>query len=117
MTTPVLNAAERLSRVLTHENSALAALDLTRAAGFLAEKQAACEALVHDGADPAAARGLHDLCVENRRLLTRALAVQQRLIGLVADAIPRSDADGRYAASGRMMARPRPPPATLLARA
>lgn len=127
MNTRLLDPVERLSRVLMEENAALTALDLQRASEFLAEKNAACAALAGIPAasaalaniqvEPATARRLHELCTENRRLLARTLAVQQRLIGLVANAIAKADADGCYVASGRLNQNARATPVTFLARA
>lgn len=117
MNTRLLDPVERLSRVLREENAALAELDLQRASEFLAEKNAACADLADIPVAPATARRLHELCTENRRLLARALAVQQRLIGLVANAIAKADADGCYVASGRLNQNARVAPATFLARA
>lgn len=115
MTDPI----ERLTCVLTEENVALAAMDLTKAAAFLMEKRDACAALSHASAtvDPAAALRLNDLCAENRRLLARAMATQQRLIALVAGAMPRLGSDLRYGAGGRMTPDARPSPLAFLARA
>ena len=79
---------------LEAENAALAALDLPRAAGMLADKQRAVAEL-RRRADRAGrrseaaermARRLQALAIENKRLLERAIAAQGRVIGVVARA-------------------------------
>ncbi len=121
MTHDLNEAAERLAAVLARENAALAALDLRRAAGMLAEKQQAAAAFVAaqpgGGAPPAElARRLRDLAQENRLKLEHAMAVQRRIIGIIARAVRGSVAAPRYGATGAM-AGGRPTPFTLSARA
>jgi len=122
MTQDPVEAAERLADVLSRENAALAALDLRRAAGMLAEKQAAATALLAalaGGGAPAPlhARLLHDLAGENRRRLEHAIAVQGRVIGLIARALRSAPtATPRYGATGAMAAG-RGAPVALSARA
>jgi hypothetical protein len=118
-----LDAAERLAAVLARENAALSASDLPRAAGMLAEKQAAAEALLASLAGGAAppvlhARLLHDLAGENRRRLEHAIAVQGRIIGLIARAL-RSAAPPppRYGATGVLANAARPTAFAVSARA
>jgi hypothetical protein len=124
MKTPVHAAIEAVSAVLARENAALAALDLVRAGGFLAEKRAATDALAlalvaGTGTLPAPAQAeqLRDLAGENRRLLERAIAVQGRVIAVIARAVPRNAVAPRYAAHGGMARAPRPLPVALSARA
>ncbi|MBN8874389.1 MAG: hypothetical protein J0H67_16255 [Rhodospirillales bacterium] len=103
------SAAARLAAVLARENAALAALDLAAVAALLPEKQAAAAAFAEArGAAEAqpplpalrpVADQLLQLGAENRRLLERAMAVQTRVMGLVARALPVSTAPG-YAAPG-----------------
>jgi len=113
MSTELIAAGSALADRLEAENTALAALDLPRAAGMLAEKQRAVAALA--AAQPVAARSeaaervarrLRALGVENKRLLERAIAVQGRVIGTIARAaVPEAPAG--YG-SGHVMERPTP---------
>ena len=91
--------AARLAQILEQENAALASFDFPRAIALLTEKQ---EALRLFGAQPSGTppARLHDLAVANRRMLERAIAVQGRVIELVASALPQPATSGRYAASG-----------------
>lgn len=113
MNTALIEAAVRLADVLARENAALAALDLSRAAAMLAEKQdaAAVFALAWErtratcagGADLLSlARRLDTAVAENRRLLERGIAVQGRVLAAVASAVPRALAAQapRYCAGG-----------------
>jgi len=129
MAEPMHTAAGRLAEVLARENEALRAMDLPRAAALLVEKAAAMDALTAVAAAmpsgpphpalPAAARRLESLAAENRLLLERALAAQQRVIGIIARAAasvgrpasygPRRPLGARQARSG--------PPISLSTRA
>lgn len=115
------NAVELLAGVLERENVALANLDLVRAASFLAEKRAAVETLA--GATFAgeatieAMPRLRDLAAENRRLLERAMAVQGRVIEVIARAGTRTVATAGYRANGGLAAYGRQQPLALSARA
>lgn len=105
-------AAARLSRVLDAENAALRTLDLPAAAALLNEKLAAtrslAEAAAHAGTreapNPEAAGlalRLRDLAQENRLLLERAIAVQGRVLDLVARAARQGTGQPlRYGAGG-----------------
>jgi hypothetical protein len=126
MTHDLAAAANRLAEVLHQENTALSALDLSAAAGLVADKQLALEAFVQaqvavdqPGEAPiplhAAAR-LKDLANENRRLLGRAIAVQSRVIGIVARSVPH-DRNPLYASTGALTRAGRPIAFTLSARA
>ena len=115
------DAVRRLCAVLERENAALAGLDFAAVAGCAAEKAAALAALGPPGGAPGAgppggapggARGPADAEVvraldaavrENRRRLEHALAVQGRIIALVARAAPaaRGSAYGTPARSLR----------------
>jgi hypothetical protein len=127
MNRPLIEAAVRLADVLARENAALAALDLSRAAAMLAEKQEAASgfALAWERARPAGvngaeilslARRLDTAVAENRRLLERGIAVQGRVLAVVARAIPPALAAEapRYGAGGRQPAQPRAPLALSL---
>jgi len=119
MTPALIAAAVQLADTLAEENRALAALDLTRAAIMLETKTRALEVfkaaqILAARVDPASvdadqrsaaeqlAAKLRDLADENRRLLEHAMAVQGRVIGMVARATPIAEttAGGRYAAGG-----------------
>jgi hypothetical protein len=127
MNRPLVEAAVRLADVLARENAALAALDLSRAAAMLAEKQDAASvfALAWERAHPAGANGVEILSLarrldtavaENRRLLERGIAVQGRVLAVVARAVPSALAAEapRYGAGGRQPAPPRAPLALSL---
>jgi hypothetical protein len=122
MTDDPVEAAERLAAVLKRENAALAAMDLRGAAAMLVAKQAAAAdllaALAGGGAPPPLqARLLHDLAGENRRRLEHAIAVQGRVIGLIARALRSASPPApRYGATGAMAAG-RTAPVALSARA
>ncbi|MDR3537441.1 MAG: hypothetical protein P4L71_13170 [Acetobacteraceae bacterium] len=118
--------AVRLADVLQRENTALAALDLARAASMVAEKRFAADAFaLAQGVAGAlddqpkvvdVATRLRDLADENRLLLERAIAVQSRVIGVIARAMPPSTTP-RYAATGTLTRSARPVAFTLSARA
>ncbi len=106
------DAVRRLCAVLERENAALAGLDFAAVAGCAAEKAAALAALGPPGGAPGGAPGLGDAEAvraldaavrENRRRLEHALAVQGRIIALVARAAPaaRGSAYGTPARSLR----------------
>ena len=114
------DAVRRLCAVLERENAALAGLDFAAVAGCAAEKAAALAALGPPGgalggapggapggargpADAEAVRALDAVVRENRRRLEHALAVQGRIIALVARAAPaaRGSAYGTPARSLR----------------
>jgi hypothetical protein len=100
----------RLADVLDRENAALREMDLVRAATLLPEKTAAFAELTAFGetavppANPAlvaAAHRLDALAVENRQLLRRAIAAQQRVIGIIVRAAAGAVADPSYGTNGR----------------
>jgi len=91
--------ATRLAQILEQENAALAAFDFPRATALLAEKQEALRLFAAEPPGNAPAR-LRELADTNRRLLERAIAVQGRVIELVASALPPPATTGRYAATG-----------------
>ena len=90
---------DRLVDILIRENAALIAMDLPRAASLLPEQTAALADLAACG-DPAALHRLEPLVAENRRLLERAMTAQERVIGIVAQAL--SGPVSAYGATGRM---------------
>lgn len=130
---PALAVAARLAAVLAAENAALAALDLPGAAAMLDAKQRAVEAFAalrpEPEARPAApaspaqwmtiGRQLIGLAAENRTLLERAIAVQARVLGVIAQAGRRESAAKApgYGARGRLRAAPRPVAVAFSARA
>lgn len=120
MTTPDA-AAETLINVMTQENDALAALDLERVTGLLADKQAATHALILTGEPGALAHGtverLRGLAKENQALLTRALAVQGRVIALIASAGSGTPEPPRYGSAGTIAMKRQVAPRALSARA
>lgn len=109
-------AAAALAEVLEQENQLLAALDLAAAAALLPAKHKAAAAFVRaqehctasGGLAPAdrAAAGplgerLRALAAENRLLLERGLAAQERVIAVIARAARRAaPATSRYGKSG-----------------
>ena len=117
--TGLVEAAERLADILVVENTALRALDLPRVAQCLAEKTAAVTACqASDPNTPAVSRPmverLRALAAENRLLLERAIAVQNRVIGMIAGAMPRPPgAQGYGATGGRTRSQPAVPFAVL----
>ena len=102
-------ALHRLALILERENAALAALDLAAIGGLLAEKQAALAALPATPLPAEAAHALAALATRNRALLERAIAVQGRVIALIARAAPPSAnsyrAPGHRAATNRIVPR------------
>jgi hypothetical protein len=112
----LVSASVRLADVLARENAALAALNFAEAAAMLAEKQDAATlfALAWERARPLAAsldtraltalaQRLDAAAIENRRLLERGIAVQRRVLEIVARAVPRAlaaRASPRYGARG-----------------
>jgi hypothetical protein len=121
MTEDLIEAARRLTGVLANENAALGAFDIRAATQLLDEKRGAAEAFVAASGDAVAGCGdalgeLLDAARANRLLLERAIAVQARVIGIVARAVPRAVASG-YGADGGLRGAHRTPPITLSARA
>jgi hypothetical protein len=126
MSEDLIAAAVHLADVLQRENEALADLDLTRAAELVADKRQAHDAFAGAQAMTTAAVAqpeaigiatrLRDLASENRTLLERAIAVQGRVIGVIAKAMPPA-ANPRYAAGGELARSGRPLAFTLSARA
>lgn len=106
----------RLAEILDQENAALAACDFARAVALLAEKQEALRLFTAQPPDALLPR-LRERAETNRRLLERAIAVQGRVIELVASALPQPTAAGRYAATGSVVRGGSAVAMTLFARA
>ncbi len=100
--------AEVLAALLEAENAALRAMDAGAVAALVPAKRSAIARLTDAGAGPApdaaVLQRLRDLAAENRALLERAMAVQGRIIELVAAAIRPAMAAPRYGATGTMAA-------------
>jgi flagellar biosynthesis/type III secretory pathway chaperone len=99
-----LLAVEALTSVLEEENQSLEALDFTAASRFFARKQSAVLALATVGPadDPpslGAIAALRDAAAANRILLERAIAVQGRVLGILAQAA-RASGPVHYGACG-----------------
>jgi hypothetical protein len=127
MSKGMIAASSVLADALAEENAALAALDLPRAASMLADKQRAVAgflamrdaqggAMQHAMIEPLARR-LQTLSQENRTLLERAIAVQGRVIGVIARAAAPAVASAGYAARGVTGYATRPMAFALTARA
>ncbi len=123
MSVELIAAGVRLADALEQENAALAALDLRGAAAMLDTKQQALAAFTAAGLHPGSAtRANADLlalawrldaaAAANRQLLERGIAVQSRVLAVIAGAAPRARAP-RYGAGGRIAA-PRAPLALCL---
>lgn len=108
MSDEMTTAAELLADTLEAENAALAALDLPAAAALLEEKRRAMQSLhaahspdaTHSGGARQAMERLFRLSDQNRMLLERAMAVQGRVIEIVAGAAVQACATPRYGAYG-----------------
>jgi galactokinase len=135
MNPSLIAAAVRLAETLAAENAALRAMDLPGAARLMAAKAEAADAFTAAQALAEArgfsfaaaqrqaaedvARRLRELAEENRRLLERALAVQSRVIGIVAQAAHAAIAQQapRYGAHGALAGAAQAAPLALMARA
>jgi hypothetical protein len=127
MSRELIAAVNMLAETLAEENAALAALDLPRAASLLADKQRAIAdflaardvqstAMLPAMLEPLVQR-LQSLSVENRTLLERAIAVQSRVIGVIARAAAPAVAPSGYSAHGTAGHAARPAAFALSARA
>lgn len=134
MNPDLITAAVSLVEIIAQENDALRSFDLRHAALLTDSKARAIEAFISAQAkqdrskttNPTqresvlemAAR-LRDLVAENRRLLERAIGVQQRVIGVVARAAPQALAakNSRYSPDGSLATTRRMPAVALSARA
>ena len=132
----LIAAATRLADTIEQENAALTALDLPRAAAMVAAKQLAAEEFTaaktvveQAGVPPLrgeprrameqALRRLAPLAEANRALLQRAITVQDRVIGVIARAMPRAAMQQapRYGSHGEMARTGRPPAIAISAHA
>ena len=107
MSTGVLDAAQRLADLLTQENEALKRMDFPAAVALVPAKETALADLTRQPAPlaippPLAALGkrLGSLASENQALLERAIAVQTRIVRIVARAAAPPPAATRYGSPG-----------------
>jgi flagellar biosynthesis/type III secretory pathway chaperone len=128
----VLRAGTELADLLAAENAALQALALTEAATFAERKAAALSAFAAalqtetperwSAAERAFAQTLNQrlaaLAEQNKRLLERAIKVQNRILDMLAHVVPRAlgGQAACYGARGHLASAPMPPVA-LSARA
>ena len=103
MSTGLLDAAQHLADLLMQENAALKRMDFPAAVALVPAKEAALADLTKQPAmraipPPLAALGqrLGDLAIENQGLLERAIAVQTRIVRIVARAGAPPPAATRY---------------------
>lgn len=113
MTEDLFEAASRLADILAAENAALEALDLAGAVALLPGKRSAAEAFIAAQSAPMAdnrrgdiervSRQLQPLAEQNKALLSRAMAVQNRVIALIAraTALPNYGASHGYGHTAR----------------
>ena len=114
MSNDLMDAGERLADVLAQENEALSRMDFASAVALIPAKEAALADLTKQPAPSAAAstltelgQRLGDLATENQALLERAVAVQTRIVRIVAQACtPPADA-AQYNRNGNRAAVPR----------
>jgi hypothetical protein len=99
-----LEAAQRLADVLARENEALKRLDFRAAVALIPAKEAALADLTESPATPMKltpmAKRLVGLAAENQTLLERAIAVQTRIVRIVARAAAPPPAVTRYGVPG-----------------
>jgi hypothetical protein len=103
MKADLIAAAQRLADVLAQENDALKRMDLVAAVALSQAKQAALEELTKHPAALAPplslqtlGQALAKLANENQLLLERAIAVQTRVVRIVARACAPPPAAARY---------------------
>jgi hypothetical protein len=107
MSTPLIAAAQRLAGLLAQENDALKRLDFAAAVALVTAKEAALADLTelprtNTLSPPLVALGerLGGLAAENQVLLARAIAVQTRIVRIVARAGAPRPAVTRYGGHG-----------------
>jgi hypothetical protein len=107
MSNDLAEAAQRLADVLTRENDALKHMDFSAAVALVPAKETALADLtkqprVHTIPPPLAMLGqrLGELATENQMLLERAIAVQTRIVRIVARACVPPPAAVRYGGPG-----------------
>jgi hypothetical protein len=97
-------AAQRLANLLEQENAALKRLDFRAAVALLAAKEAALADLTKPPATPitpaSLVQRLGELATENQVLLQRAIAVQTRVVRIVARACAPPPALTQYNRDG-----------------
>jgi hypothetical protein len=110
MSDDLLDAGERLAAVLAQENDALKRMDFGLAVALVPAKEAALADMTKQPPErvspPLAALGLRlsRLAAENQALLERAIAVQTRIVRIVARASAPPPAAVRYGGhSGRTL--------------
>jgi hypothetical protein len=115
MSKDLIEAAQRMADLLAEENDALQRLDFPAAAALVSAKEAALAELTkHRGlpvlSPPPVAVGelVAKLAAENQLLLERAIAVQTRIVRIVARACAPPASVARYGGHGR----PTPPRCT-----
>lgn len=129
----LMSAAKSLTEVMARENVALRAMDLVQAVALLEQKgrataafSTASAAAAASGLSPAQRRHaieqignqLRELAADNRALLERAMLVQRRILGTVAEAAPKAMAGApRYDARGGVDGGRRLAPVALSTRA
>jgi hypothetical protein len=127
MTQDLVDAANALAEVLVRENAALKRLDFAAAVALGQAKEAALLGVTKGRAvlpvtqrtptTMALGRRINELVAENRTLLERAIAVQTRVVAIVARAVTPPPAMRQYAASGFKTQPRRAPAMALSARA
>ena len=107
MSNDLLGAARHLADVLTQENDALRRMDFPAAVALVPAKEAALAELTRHPEPTAVppplaaqARRLAGLATENQTLLERAIAVQTRIVQIVARACAPPPAVARYGGHG-----------------
>ena len=115
MSKHLTDAAQRMADLLAAENEALKRLDFAAATALIAAKeQALADLAKHQGRSAASPALLAigqlvaKLAAENQLLLERSIAVQTRIVRIVARACAPSPAAARYGGHGR----PTPPRGT-----
>jgi hypothetical protein len=110
MSKDLVEAAQRLAGLLAQENDALKRLDFLAAVALTAAKEAALADLtkqprIPSPPPPLVALGqlLGGLAAENQMLLERAVAVQTRIVRIVARACALRPAVTRYGGHGARM--------------
>ncbi len=107
MSTGLTDVTDRLANVLTQENDALKRLDFAAAVALVSAKEAALADFANQPKmaaipPPLAALGnrLGRLATENQVLLERAIAVQTRIVRIIARACAPAPEAARYGGDG-----------------
>ncbi len=114
MTTQAIEAANRLADLLARENAALKRMDFPAAIALVPAKEAVLAEITRGGPPLTAASRSHallslgqrlrGLAEENRVLLERAMAVQTRILGIVARSVAPARQGARYQRPNERMA-------------